>query len=131
MDVTLKRDRQFEDTNLDTQVLDWMKGTEEEVLLDPHPVLVGISGGEDPIKNKTALKCQHWTVSLLSPSALHGLGLVQTGLDHSRQTAETTSTFGGLGLNQTPHSLQSQQGVQAHAEVVVETPLEGDVQGFT
>lgn len=70
------------------------------------------------------------TVVVPSPGALHGFSLVQTSLDHSGQPRETISTFRGLGLCQTPHSLQGQQGVQAHAEVVVETPLEDDVQGF-
>lgn len=34
---------EYNSTNLDTVVPDWMKGTKEEVLLDPDPVLVGIS----------------------------------------------------------------------------------------
>lgn len=39
----------IQDTNLRTQVPDRMKGTKEEVLLDPDPVLVGISGEENRI----------------------------------------------------------------------------------
>lgn len=43
-ELTLRRLHPFQDTNLYTQVPDRMKGTKEEVLLDPDPVLVGISG---------------------------------------------------------------------------------------
>lgn len=45
-ELTLWRLHLFQDTNLRTQVSYRMKGTKEEVLLDPDPVLVGISREE-------------------------------------------------------------------------------------
>lgn len=51
-------------TNLKAEVADWMKGTEEKVLLDPNPVLVGIS--KHPRQRSKSNKCiKHTTNNFL------------------------------------------------------------------
>lgn len=74
--------------------------------------------------------------STVSPCVLHGLSLVQTGLDDRGQPAESVRSAKGLfSLGprplQTPHPLQGQQSIQTHAEVMAETPLQNHLQGFT
>ena len=66
-----------------------------------------------------------------SPSALHGLRLAQAGLHHGRQTSQAVARPLSLrpGRGQAPHPLEGQQGVQTHAEVVAEAPLQDDIQG--
>lgn len=66
----------------------------------------------------------------LSPGALHGLGLVQAGQDHSGHSSQLIGSFLCLEPRQAPDPLQGQQGIQTHTEVVVETPLQDDVQCF-
>lgn len=70
-----------------------------------------------------------------SPSTLHSLSLVQTGLNDGGQPPEPIRPPGpllGLGPRtlQTPHPFQGQQGVQTNTEVMAETPLENNIQGL-